>query len=373
MIMAFSLLLFLLCYSYLFFPLILAVLRPFLSRPRVQDQVQPYVSIVLSAFNEEAVIRQKIDNSLNLDYPADRLEILVSSDGSTDRTNEIVSSIEDPRIRFYPFLQRSGKTSCLNKMVPAAKGEIILFTDANSILPSSVLKNIVRNFSDQEVGLVTGWTRYGSPSGTEGAVGGYARYERMLKEMESDIGSCVGADGAIFAIRKELYRTLRDDDINDFIIPLSIIRQRKRVVLDPDVYCFEEATQSTDDEYKRQVRITARTLLAIRRNMDMLNPLEFGMFSFFVFSHKVMRFLTPIIFWGVYLFNVFLFRRSLFFKMIFLGQNIFLMSALVGNFPRLRNRFLEFCNMLMTTFLAQCSGWIRTLKGSDDTTWTPHR
>jgi cellulose synthase/poly-beta-1,6-N-acetylglucosamine synthase-like glycosyltransferase len=371
MIMAFLFSLILLFYSYLVFPLILVVFRPILSKPWDQKNVEPFVSIVVSAYNEEDVIREKIENALSLDYPADLLEILVSSDGSTDRTNEIVSSMNDPRITFYPFLQRSGKTSCLNKIVPAAKGDIILFTDANSILPTSVLRKIVRNFADQEVGLVTGWTKYKSQSGGEGATSSYAQYEKVLKKMESAIGSCVGADGAIFAIRKELYQTLRDDDINDFVIPLNVIQQEKRVVLDPDVYCFEEAAQNSDDEYRRQVRITARTLRAIRRNMEMLRPQKFGMFSFFMFSHKVMRFLTPIIFLGVYLFNAFLFRRTLLLKLMFLGQNLFLLSALAGNLSRSKNKILRLCNMLIVTFAAQCYGWIRMIKGVEDTTWTP--
>jgi hypothetical protein len=154
---------------------------------------------------------------------------------------------------------------------------------------------------------------------------------------------------------------------------LNVIQQEKRVVLDPDVYCFEEATQGADDEYRRQVRITTRTLRAIRRNMEMLWPQNFGMFSFFMFSHKVMRFFTPIFFLGVYLFNLYLLKRTLLLKVVFLGQNLFLLSALVGNLFKPKNKILKLSNMMLLTFVAQCSGWMRMLKGIEDITWTPRR
>lgn len=370
---AFVVSLLLLVYSYLIYPGVLFVLSRILRRMWKRKDVEPYVSVVISAYNEEGVIREKVHNTLSLDYPTHKLEVIVSSDGSTDRTNEIVSGIEDPRLNFLAFPQRSGKTACLNRIVPAAKGEIVVFTDANSVLPPLVLRRIVRNFADSAVGLVTGWTKYRSPSGEEVPTGGYARYEKALKIMESAGGSCVGADGAVFAIRKSLYRPLRDDDINDFVIPLDVIRQEQRVVLDPDVFCFEEASEGAGNEFQRQVRITTRTLWAIRRNRDMLNPCKCGLFSFYLLSHKVMRFLSPYFFISTYLTNMALLGGRGVFRLIFLGENLFLAGALGGFADGSGNPVLRLCRMLLVTFAAQGLAWIRMLAGLTDTMWSPRR
>jgi cellulose synthase/poly-beta-1,6-N-acetylglucosamine synthase-like glycosyltransferase len=369
----FVLLVFLSFYSYLIYPLLLRCILPFLGKPWQQKAAEPRVSMVVCAYNEESVIREKLNNALNLDYPDGFLEIIMCSDGSTDGTNQIVSSIADHRITFHAFAQRSGKTACLNRAVPNAKGEIILFTDANSILPGDVLKKIVRNFSDPEVGLVTGWTKYQNANGQEVSTGSYARYEKALKIWESAVQSCVGADGAIFAIRKDLYCPLRDDDINDFVIPLDVIRQNRRVVLDPEVFCFEEGSESAESEYSRQVRITTRTLWAIRRNMGLLNPFRYGLFAIFLFSHKLMRFLTPFFLIATYLLNLLILRKHPIYRLFFLGYNVFLTVAAAGFFIKPKSRIIEAPAMLLVSFVAQGKGFVRMLQGIGDTTWTPRK
>ena len=166
-------------------------------------------------------------------------------------------------------------------MLTDVKGEIVVFTDANSIFSPDMLKNLVINFNDSNIGAVTGWTKYFNHDSGEKTTSLYAKLEKKIKLDESMVSSCVGADGAIFAIRKELYVPLGDNDINDFIIPLNVIRQEKRVILDENVYCFEEATKGIKDIFSRQVRITTRTAWAIRRNISLLNVFKYG--SFFIF------------------------------------------------------------------------------------------
>ena len=373
MIIIFLLLMLLSIYSYLIYPFLLRYFRTIFSKPWLQNAVEPSVSMVVCAYNEEAVIREKLNNALSLDYPKDLFEIIVCSDGSTDRTNQIVSSISDHRITSHAFERRSGKTACLNRAVPQAKGEILLFTDANSILPADVLRNIVRNFSDPEVGLVTGWTKYRGADGQEAPTGSYARYEKALKIGESAVDSCVGADGAIFAVRKHLYRPLRDDDINDFVIPLDVIRQHYRVVLDPDVFCFEEGVESAEDEYSRQVRITTRTLWAIRRNAELLNPLRYGYFALFMFSHKLMRFFTPVFLMALCLVNFVVLGKHKIFKLYFLGFNIIMLIAGIGYILKPKNRLINTAIMLLVSFSAQFKGLIRMVQGISDTTWTPRK
>ncbi len=366
-------LVFLSVYSYLLFPLSLPALTKIVRRPWTKKDIRPLVSVVISVYNEEQIIKEKIQNALALDYPAEKLEILIVSDGSTDDTEKIVSGFSDKRLVLKAFKERAGKTACLNRAVPEARGEIILFTDANSMFPRDVLLKVVRNFADPEIGLVTGWTRYGDVDQKEDTTGIYSRFEKWTKIQESQISSCVGADGAIFAIRKELYQTLREDDINDFVIPLNVIRQGKRVVMDPEVYCFEKSADEAGKEYDRQVRITNRTLKAIRRNLEFLNPLRYGYFTYFLFSHKMMRFLVPFFLIATFGINLVLLRTSYLYGLsigLQLAAYAIALSSILG-FKTGRVGLIA--KFFMVTMLAQLMAWFRTIAGTSDTMWTPQR
>lgn len=338
-----------------------------------QKEHLPRVTLIVSVYNEERVIAQKIENSLALDYPHEKLEILVVSDGSTDRTHDIVEDFDDARIRLMVVPGRVGKTACLNRSVPDASGDIIVFTDANSMFSPETLRMISRNFADDAIGLVTGWTRYRTAKGGEESTGLYARLEKITKQGESAVSSCVGADGAVFAIRKQLYRPLRDDDINDFVIPLNVVGQGRRVVLDPCVFCYEEPSNNENKEYRRQVRITNRTLGAIWRGRTFLNPVRYGSFSIFLFCHKVLRFLVPLFFvmtWGL---GFVLVSASPFHAFIFIGQTLFIALGALGLFRRLDNRAVNLCSFFLLTITAQGAGWLRFISGKRDTVWTPQR
>lgn len=360
-------------YSYLLFPLSLLLLATMFRRPWQKQGIRPLVSVVISVFNEEKVVAPKIQNTLDLDYPADNLEILVISDGSTDKTEDIVRGFHDGRIVLKAYRERSGKTACLNRAVPEARGDIILFTDANSMFPTDILLKMVDNFADKEIGLVTGWTRYGDVSKDEDTTGIYSRFERWIKIKESLMSSCVGADGAVFSIRKELYKTLREDDINDFVIPLHVIRQGRRAVMDPDVYCYEKSADDAVKEYRRQVRITNRTLNAIRRNPKFLNPLRYGWFAYFLVSHKIMRFLVPFFFIATFGMNMLLLGTSHLYSVTLGGQLAALAVAVCGLLGFNMGRVGEIAKFFLVTMLAQLTAWFRTLAGISDTIWTPQR
>jgi len=369
----FWILLFLTVYSYAVYPLFLYVVSRVLCRKWYQNNIEPPVSVIISVYNEEAVVEEKVQNALSMEYPKDLLEIIVSSDGSTDRTNEIVSGINDPRLVLKAFTDRLGKTACLNRVLPEARGEIVFFTDANSIFPQDLVTTAVRNFADKEIGLVTGWTKYTDVSGSNETTGLYTRIEKITKDFESMIASCVGADGAVFAMRKNLYRPLRDDDINDFVIPLHVIEQGKRVVLDPEVFCWELSTTEAFSEYRRQVRITTRTLRAIRRNIRFLNPFRFGHFAFFLFSHKVLRFLVPFFLTGVFITNIVILRGSHLYTILLGGQCFVLILAFLSMVGVYRGRIAAFLKYFFTTAIAQAVGWVRMFSGISDKTWTPKR
>jgi len=368
----FYIFLFFLGYSYCLYPLLLYLISVVAKDPWDKEDLRPSVSIIISAYNEEAVIEEKIRNALALDYPDKLLEIIVSSDGSTDRTNEIVSEIKDPHIILKAF-ERIGKTACLNKVVPSAIGEIILFTDANSMFPSDLLQKMVKNFVSSKVGLVTGSTKYQGGEGGRATTSIYSKLEQWTKFRESLVSSCVGADGAIFAIRKYLYRPLKDSDINDFIIPLNVIRQGKRVVLDPNVICIEGESKGAKQAYRRQVRITTRTLWAIRRNKEFINIFNYGFFSFFIFSHKFLRLSVPFFFLSAFLLNLFILDESVFYIFSMFGFLSFIFLGLLNLVGLANCKMASICKYFLITFSAQFIGCLRMIGGIKDTTWAPQR
>ena len=369
----FYLLLFLTIYPYVVYPLLVMAWARLSGNRWNQKCIVPKVSMIISVYNEEGVIREKIENALSLDYPKNLFEVVVASDGSTDRTNEIIASIADPRLVLRAYPERYGKTACLNRVVPHATGSVLIFTDANSMFPFDAIRKLTRNFADGRVGLVTGWTKYRKADGEEETTGLYARLEKAIKYGESLIYSCVGADGAVFAMRKELYRPLKDYDINDFVIPLNVIGQGGRVVLDPEVYCVEKPSEGEVKEFRRQVRITNRTLGAIWRNIEFLNPLRYGSFAFCLFSHKVVRFLVPFFFLGTLCAALVLSGASLLYACFTALQLFFVAVGLFGIFKRSTGRLVQLCSFVLLTIYAQFVGWIRWSTGKSDVIWKPER
>jgi cellulose synthase/poly-beta-1,6-N-acetylglucosamine synthase-like glycosyltransferase len=371
--MLFTLSLLLFTYPYIFYPAIVFFLSKIIAHDWAQADLKPTVSVIISAFNEEKVIEKKVLNTLELDYPEELIQIIVSSDGSTDSTNEIVSRFTfDPRVALLAFPQRLGKTACLNQTVPHTKGDIILFTDANSMLPANVLSVVVRNFADKNIGLVTGWTKYMSKGGEE-ASGIYSRLEQFIKDRESRVSSCVGADGAIFALRRKLYKPLKPSDINDFVIPLQVVSSGCRVVLDPEVYCLEDSAEDEIKEFNRQVRITNRTLQAIFSNMPLLNPAKFGFFSFFLLSHKLIRFLAPFSFIGMLMAGALSTGVAVPLSFLFLVTISILGLGMARFLSFSESRWTKLCSSLLITLSAQLLGWCRFLLGMSDNMWTPQR
>jgi cellulose synthase/poly-beta-1,6-N-acetylglucosamine synthase-like glycosyltransferase len=255
----------------------------------------PSVSLLISAYNEEKVIGDKIKNSLALNYPGDLLEIVVISDGSTDRTKEIVRQYSDQGVILRSYEGRIGKTACLNQAVPLAKGDIVVFSDANSKYDKNAIKELVRHFADEQIGFVTGTTEYVSGDGSNALspINMYSKLEALVKRLESKISSCVGADGAIFAIRKKLFQALENSDINDLVIPLKVIKQGYKGILEEKAFCIGNSANGQKGEFKRQERISNRTIRAIFHNQDMLNPINSRLFAFELFSHKLTRFFVP--------------------------------------------------------------------------------
>jgi len=332
----------------------------------------PTVSLLISAYNEEAVIDKKLENALSLDYPRERLEIVVISDGSTDRTNEIVSRYAGKGVLLRHYEGRIGKTACLNRTVPLAAGDVIVFSDANSLYNRDSLREMTRHFRDPGIGCVTGWTKYLSGKKEDtGSLGIYARLELLTKKFESRIGSSVGADGAIFAIRKKLYQPLEPHDINDFIIPLTVVEQGYRAVLEEKAFCFETSAGSARGEFQRQVRITNRTIRALVNKRRLLNPVRFGIFSFELFSHKACRFLVPLFLIVLLISGLALAGRSSLYLAAFVAQAVFYIAAAsAGRVPYLSG-VLAAAHAFVMVNCAVLLAWIRYFQGVTYTTWSP--
>lgn len=276
------------------YPVFLFLVGLVVRRRRKLDDSLPHVSLIICAYNEEAVIEQKLRNSLELDYPRDRLDIHVASDGSTDRTNEIVQRFAAQGVVLDSF-GRTGKTGMQNQMARRARGEILVFSDANADYRPDAIRKLVRNFADPAIGAVCGQLNYTTQGEGAGASEDlYWRYEKFMKQRESDISSIIGANGSIYAVRKSDYVELDPGTISDLVEPLAIVRAGKRVVYEPEAVSIEEGSTKYATEFRRKVRITTRAIGGLLSMSALFNPFRYGVFSLQIFLHKLMRFLTPV-------------------------------------------------------------------------------
>lgn len=337
----------------------------------------PHITLLISAYNEEAVLHAKLENALAMDYPAERLEIMVVSDASTDNTDQIAAKFANRGIRLIRQPQRMGKTAALNLAVPQAAGELVVFTDADAMFIPSALRSLAQPFDDPKTGFVSGRTIYvhSSKTGTVEASNLYTRLEIFTKHHESKLGCCIGADGAIFAIRKKLYRRLEPTDINDFVIPLLINAQGYAGKLAQQAVCIEEASADDAQAYDRQARITNRTLRAIFKHRQLLNPFRNPCFAFCLASHKLMKFASPFFMIGLLASNAGLIGSGNSFNLLFMGQGIFYglagLGAILPTYRRFRLVGMVFAFCL--TNAAMLKGWTTALIGRTYATWVPGR
>jgi cellulose synthase/poly-beta-1,6-N-acetylglucosamine synthase-like glycosyltransferase len=288
-------------YVYAGYPLILWILTRFRCCPVLREDITPTVTLLISAYNEAPVIGSKLKNALALDYPPERLDILVISDASFDGTDSIVESFHGNGVKLLRLPERQGKTMGLNAAMQQARGEIVLFSDANILYRKDVVRKLVRNFADPHVGCVTGNSCYSEDfySAAHVQESSYWQYEQAIRALESRLGSTVGGDGAIFAIRRNLYRPLSPDAINDLVIPLQIVARGYRAIFEPAAIGFEQSAGDFYGEFRRKRRIVNRSWRAIRSIPQVLTPAAVGIFAWQVWSHKVLRWLMlPVILAG---------------------------------------------------------------------------
>jgi glycosyltransferase involved in cell wall biosynthesis len=346
-------------YVYLGFPLLLWLLQALVRHAPRKQPIEPCVSLLVAAYNEAAVIADKIRNSLALDYPAEKLEIVIASDGSEDATAEIVRSLEAEsggRVRLVSYPKNRGKMAVLNDAIGELRGEIVAFSDATSMLAPGSLRILVQSFSDPHVGAASGIYRLlkqdQAQTGPQEDI--YWKYETFLKVQEARLGAFTGAHGSLFAIRRALYPFPSENTINDdFTIPMRILKLGYGVAYEPAAVAFEEAHEM--EGFSRRVRITAGNIEQLREIRGLLwPPRPFVLFC--LLSHKTGRLLVPVFMLIALATNIAL-RRQFPYDGLLVAQALFYGLALLGGTVDLKPKVLRlpyyFCMVNAPLF-----GWI---------------
>jgi cellulose synthase/poly-beta-1,6-N-acetylglucosamine synthase-like glycosyltransferase len=365
---------FVILYIYIGYPLLLRYL-PKQALTIQTIKIKPSVTILIPAFNEAKVIESTVRNKLMQDYPAELIQIIVISDESEDGTDAIVQQIaaEDERVSLLRQSPRQGKTAGLNLAMQQAQGEIVIFSDANSHYAPDAITNLINCFSDPQVGYVTGKMVYVNSDGSLIGDGcsAYMKYENHMRALETQVHSVVGVDGGIDAIRKELYQPMTADQLPDFVLPLKVVTQGKRVIYCESALLNEESLSTTQAEFRMRVRVSLRAYWAMKDMKHLFNPFNYGIFSLQIISHKLLRYLAFIPLLLAFVSNGFM-TESYFYSLTFLIQIIFYgAAAFVSLNDGTQNRLLGLANYFCLINTASMMAFIKFLKGEKIVLWKP--
>lgn len=364
-------------YIYIGYPLLLRALPKLATTyTGAESTNQTKITVLIPAFNESSVIESTIRNKLEQNYPAELIQIIVISDESEDGTDDIVStlSLQDQRVQLLRQSPRQGKTSGLNLAIPHAVGDIIIFSDANSHYHTDAIKNLVDCFTDPDVGYATGKMVYVS---SEGSIVGdgcsaYMKYENHMRALETQISSVVGVDGGIDAIRKELYQPMNADQLPDFVLPLKVVTQGKRVVYCEKALLNEESLSSSQTEFRMRVRVSLRAYWAMLDMKHLFNPFQYGIFSLQLLSHKLLRYLAFIPLLLAFISNGLITGEGFFYSYSFVLQIIFYGAATyVALNEGTQNRWLGFAHYFCLINIASAMAFIKFIKGEKIILWKP--
>jgi cellulose synthase/poly-beta-1,6-N-acetylglucosamine synthase-like glycosyltransferase len=366
------------CYTYAGYPLLLVVMSRLRARPVRRAQQTPGVSLIITAYNEERDLAAKLENTLALDYPPEKLEIIVASDCSSDRTDDIAREFQTRGVRLHRQPERRGKTAAQNAAVELARGEIILFSDATTLYHADVLRVMMPDFADSSVGCVAGRLVYVDP--TKSSVGSGARsywgYETFLKERESRTCSLIGVSGCLYAVRRAAYVPMYEEACSDFLIATKMVEQGLRTIYEPAAVCTEETNRRTDKEMRMRVRVIAQTYTDLWRHRAMLNPLRSGFYGVQLISHKVMRYAVPLFLALILLASFVLAKDSVFYLAALAAQLLFYAAAAAGwllERTGVRVRLLALPHYFLLTNLASVVAFYKFLRGERYARWEPIR
>jgi poly-beta-1,6-N-acetyl-D-glucosamine synthase len=330
---------------------------------------QPSISVVIAAFNEEACIERKLENLAQTDYPKDRLQIIIVSDGSTDRTNELLRTITLPGLEVILLAERKGKPNALNVGIERATGEVLVLSDAATLFAPDAISKMARHYADGKVGAVCGSLKFENSTESQGTEGVYWKYETMLRLMEARWGATLTASGAIYSLRKSCFRALPEGTmIEDFLVPMAARAQGFRVLYDPEVIGTDQAASSVSGEFTRRVRLAMGSFRALGQLMQLRLD---AVTAFAFISHKLLRWVLPFLMIGAWISNCFLLRSNLY-QVLLLLQMAFYLWGIIGFVfvKHLRSvRFALIGYFLLAMNAAFLVGFFRSLGSRAGVTW----
>lgn len=369
----------LIVYPYAVFPGLVYLRGRFFPRPYRSAPGTPSVSMVMSVYNEENDIPARLENIRQIDYPAEKLEVVIASDGSTDRTNAILQQYAGGSTTVL-LLGRVGKAQALNAAVAQASGDILVFSDANSLFAPGAVRKLVEPFADRSVGGVAGNQVYRSSKQNNLSQSGEKSYwnlDRALKTWESRAGNVISATGSIYAVRRELVQPIIDGVTDDFYTSTAVIEQGYRLVFAPEAVSVEGVTPDAEKEFRRKARIITRGLRSVAARRGLLNPFRYGFYAVQLFSHKVARRLVVFPLIAAFVSNLFLLQSGLFYGLSAAAQMAFYAAALLGFFARRSSRKI-FKPVKVPFFFALVNAAslvaaVNILRGNQIASWVPHR
>ena len=384
---SFWFIIFIVLYVYLGYPIFLKVFSFCKRQGILKGKCSPLVTQIIAAHDEEQVIEKKIENVLSQNHPNSKLQIIVASDASTDRTNEIVKNYSNKDVELFDQKEHKGKSAALNYVVKnMAKGEIIVFNDATTFLKEDAIKKLVRNFSDESVGAVCGKIYFTNPddSTVSQNEGMYWKYEEFLRKKESKIGAFPFVSGAFYGIRKHLYTPVSEGLPDDSVSPLGVYKKGYRVVFEGEAVAYEKMASTAEGEFRIKSRGVVRELGAILSFKELLNPIKYPLLSCVLISHRLLRWLVGFFLVFIFALNVFLLDKP-FYTALFLIQIIFYIFASLGfllkscQLPITNKQLLRVKRVLSMPFYfclvnaAAMWGIIQFLLGKKKAVWEPVR
>lgn len=358
-------------YAYFAYPLSLLVLKLFRQREKQRHKIYMSVTFIITAYNEEKRIKEKLENTLKLKYSGGKLQIIVASDGSTDATNDIVRSYEKQGIELLKVINRGGKENAQKEALVYARGEVIVFSDVATILEPQGLIEIVSNFADPSIGCVSSEDMLIGQDGEPSGEGLYVCYEMWLRRLESKVNSIVGLSGSFFAARKAVCQNFSRDVQSDFRTLLTCIKLGLRGVSDPKAIGIYLNIADEKREFERKVRTVLRGLTVFFRHLELLNVFQYGLFSYQFFCHKLLRWLVPFSLVMILVSNVILAATSNFFLLLLIGQFIFYGIGIYGWITQSLKGVLKIPMFFMVVNVAIAVAWWKYLSGKRVMLWEP--
>jgi cellulose synthase/poly-beta-1,6-N-acetylglucosamine synthase-like glycosyltransferase len=362
---------FLIFWAYFGYFIALVIIAKIYQKKIVKDDSHPAISFIVTAYNEELRIGRKIENTLALDYPKDKMEIIFVSDGSTDKTSEIVSTYADKGIKLLALPVRHGKHHGQHEAIKIATGEIIVFTDATTYLNPDAVNKLVRGFADPSIGCISGEDFVETDELESAGEGAYVKYEMKLRSLETKVANLVGVSGCFFALRKPLTDTWYSDLSSDFYLPILTHMNGYRVILESEAICRYAALKDPEKEFQRKVRTIVNGMAVLDRLKKILNPFRYGIFSLQMISHKIIRWSVPAALVLIFICNIPLVENSPFYYSLFSLQVAFYTLALMAYVIKPLRKIILFKIPLffVTVNYSIFIAWLKFLSGRRYVTW----